>query len=250
MTKIALVTGASRGLGKNMALALADQGRDVVITYLGNKDMAGQTVAEIEAKGRKAAALRLDVSQAETYDAFFESLRATLRQMNAGDIDYLVNNAGVGIHASFAETTVEQFDQMVNVDLKSSFFLTQGAMSLLADGGAVVSVSTGPAWFTMPGYDAYAAMKGGVEVLTRYQAKALGPRGIRENTVAPGAIETDFGSGAVRDNSDINALVAGVTTLGRAGVPDDIGTVVAFLCSDAARWVTGVRLEASGGMFL
>jgi NAD(P)-dependent dehydrogenase (short-subunit alcohol dehydrogenase family) len=250
MTQIALVTGASRGLGKNMALALAEAGKDVIITYLGNADMATATVAQIEAKGQKAAALQLDVSKAETYPAFFKHLSKTLAGFGADKLDYLVNNAGIGIHAPFTDTTLEQFDQMVNIHLKSAFFMTQSALPLLNDGGGVVNISTGLARFTLPGYDAYAAMKGGVEVLTRYQAKSLGEKSIRVNAVAPGAIETDFGGGAVRDNADLNTFVASQTALGRAGVPDDIGGVVAFLCSDAGRWVNGQRIEASGGMFL
>lgn len=250
MNKIALITGASRGLGKNMALALADAGNDVIITYLGNADMAATTVADIEAKGQKAAALQLDVSKAETYPAFFEMLATTLASLGAEKLDYLVNNAGIGIHAPFAETTLAQFEHMVDVHLKSAFFITQSALPLLNDGGAIVNISTGLARFTLPGYDAYAAMKGGVEVLTRYQAKALGEKGIRVNVVAPGAIETDFGGGAVRDNVDLNNFVSSQTALGRAGVPDDIGGVVTFLCSDAGRWINGQRIEASGGMFL
>ena len=248
--KTALVTGGSRGLGKNMALALADQGINVLITYLGNKDMAQEVVAEIEAKGQKAAALQLDVSQVETYGAFFEKVQEVLSGVGVEKLDFLINNAGIGIHVPFAETTVEQFDQMVNIHLKSAFFLTQTALPLLNNGGGIINISSGLARFTLPGYDAYAVMKGGIEVLTRYQAKSLGERGIRVNVVAPGAIETDFGGGAVRDNVEINSFIASQTALGRAGVPDDIGGVVAFLCSDAGRWVNAQRLEASGGMFL
>lgn len=250
MTKTTLVTGASRGLGKNMALALADSGHNVVITYLGNREMADKVVAEITSKGVRSAALQLDVSLHESYEAFFEQLGNTLQNMGVDKLDFLVNNAGIGLHASFEDTTIQQFDQMVNIHLKAAFFMTQRALPILNDGGGVVNISTGLARFTLSGYDAYAAMKGGVEVLTRYQAKALGKRGIRVNVIAPGAIETDFGGGAVRDNSDINAFIASQTALGRAGVPEDIGGVVAFICSDAGRWVNGQRLEASGGMFL
>lgn len=248
--KTALVTGGSRGLGKNMALALADQGLDVLITYLNNKDMAQEIVAEIKAKGQKATALQLDVSQALTYDKFFERVQEVLSGFGTKKLDFLVNNAGIGIQVPYTETTVEQFDQMVNIHLKSAFFVTQAALPLLNDGGGVVNISTGLARFTLPGYEAYAVMKGGVEVLTRYQAKSLGARGIRVNVVAPGAIETDFGGGAVRDNNEINSFIASQTALGRAGVPDDIGGVVAFLCSDEGFWINGQRLEVSGGMFL
>lgn len=247
---VALVTGASRGLGRDMALALAAAGSDVVLSYLGNRDKAEAVVAEIEAKGRKAAALQLDVTDSTSYDAFVATLGAVLGGLGHAQLDYLVNNAGVGIHAAFAETSEAQFDQMVATHLKPAFLLTQKLLPLIRDGGGVVNISTGLARFSLPGYAAYAAMKGGVEVLTRYQAKELGARGIRVNVVAPGAIETDFGGGAVRDNAQINAFIAAQTALGRAGHPDDIGSVAAFLCSPAAKWVNGQRIEVSGGMFL
>lgn len=248
---IALVTGGSRGLGRDMALALAESGHDVVLTWLGNRAKAEAVVAEIVAKGRRAAALQLDVTDAAGYADFEARLRACLAtEFSAETLQCLVNNAGVGVHAPFVETTEAQFDQMVATHLKPAFLLTQRLLGLIAEGGAVVNISTGLARFSLPGYAAYAAMKGGVEVLTRYQAKELGPRGIRVNVVAPGAIETDFGGGAVRDNAQINAFIAGQTALGRAGLPDDLGAVVAFLCSPAAKWVTGQRIEVSGGMFL
>lgn len=238
---LALVTGGSRGLGRDMALALAENGTDVVLTYLGSRDRAEAVVAEIRAKGRKAAALQLDVTESASYDAFVVALRTALADLGADRLDYLVNNAGVGLHAPFAETTEAQFDQMVATHLKPAFLLTQKILPLIRDGGGVVNISTGLARFALPGYAAYAAMKGGIEVLTRYQARELGHRGIRVNAVAPGAIETDFGGGMVRDNADVNAFVASVTALGRAGQPGDIGPVVAFLCSDAAGWVNGQR---------
>jgi len=247
---IALVTGGSRGLGRDMALALAQAGTDVVLTYLGNRDKAEAVVAEIKAKGRKAAALQLNVTDSASYDGFFATLGAALDGLGADRLDYLVNNAGVGIHAAFGETTEAQFEQMVATHLKPAFLFTQRALPLLRDGGGVVNVSSGLTRFSLPGYAAYAAVKGGIEVLTRYQAKELGARGIRVNVVAPGAIETDFGGGAVRDNAEINAFIAAQTALGRAGRPDDLGGVVAFLCSEAAKWVTGQRIEVSGGMFL
>lgn len=247
---IALVTGASRGLGRDMALTLADAGTDVILTYLGNREKAEAVVAEIEATGRKAAALQFDVTDSAGYDGFVSALRTRLAEFGADRLDHLVNNAGVGVHAPIAETTEAQFDQMVATHLKPAFLLTQKMLPLLRDGGAVVNISTGLARFSLPGYGVYAAMKGGVEVLTRYQARELGARGIRVNVVAPGAIETDFGGGAVRDNADVNAFISAQTALGRAGRPDDIGSVVAFLCSDAAKWVNGQRIEVSGGMFL
>lgn len=251
MNSIALITGGSRGLGRNMALNLAQRGKDIIITYLRNEEKAAEVVAEIEGIGQKAVALQLDVSKISTFDTFIETLKHTLQgTFGASQFHHLINNAGVGIHAAFSETTEEQFDTLMNIHLKSAFFLTQKALPILADHGSILNISTGLARFTLPGYDAYAAMKGGVETLTKYQAKTLGARGIRVNVLAPGAIETDFGGGAVRDNTEINKFIASQTALGRAGLPDDIGSVVAFLCSEDAKWINGQRIEASGGMFL
>lgn len=245
---IALITGASRGLGKSMALHVADRGSDVVVTYHSKEDEAKEVVAQIEKKGRKAAALRLDVGDSRSFGAFAETLKAKLGAVwQREQLDFLVNNAGVGVHASFAETTEEQFDHLVNIHLKGTFFLTQKLLPLIADGGRIVNVSTGLARFAFPGYAAYASMKGGIEVLSRYMAKELGPRKIAVNVVAPGAIETDFGGGAVRDNADLNKLIAGMTALGRVGVPDDIGPMVATLLSEDNRWINAQRIEVSGG---
>lgn len=250
-TKIALVTGGSRGLGKNMALSLAKKGLNVILTYNSKKDEADETVAAIEALGQKAAALQLNVGEVNSFDAFIEEVKGTLQSTFGTDkFDYLVNNAGVGVHASFAETTDEQFDMLVNIHFKGAFFLTQKALPVLNDGGGIVNISTGLARFSTPGYAAYASMKGAIETLTKYQAKELGARGIRANVVAPGAIETDFGGGVVRDNAEVNKGIASITALGRVGQPDDIGSVVAFLCTDDAKWVNAQRIEASGGMFL
>jgi len=249
--KIALVTGGSRGLGKNIAIAIAKKGLDVILTYNSKKEEAEAVVAKIEALGQKAAALQLNVADANGFDAFFAEVTETLSSTFGTDkIDYLVNNAGVGVHAAFADTKVEDFDNLVNIQLKGPFFISQKALPLLVDGGGIINISTGLARFATPGYAAYASMKGGIEVLTRYQAKELGARGIRVNVVAPGAIETDFGGGVVRDNAALNAGIASQTALGRVGLPDDIGGVVAFLCTDDARWLTAQRIEASGGMFL
>lgn len=248
---IALVTGGSRGLGRNMALSLAQKGISVILTYHSKKEEAAAVVNEIEQLGVKAAALALDVSDSKSFDAFFESVAAILHTtFQTNRFNYLINNAGIGIHAAFTATTEEQFDTLMNIQLKGPFFFTQKALLLMADGGGIVNISTGLARFSLPGYAAYATMKGGIETLTRYQAKELGARGIRSNVVAPGAIETDFGGGAVRDNADLNKFVASQTALGRVGKPDDIGSVVAFLCTDDAKWVNAQRLEASGGMFL
>lgn len=250
-SKIVLVTGGSRGLGKNMALAIAKKGLDVVITYNSQKDEADGVVAEIEALGQKAAALQLNVADAGTFDGFFNQVSKTLTATFGTDkFDFLVNNAGIGIYAPFSETKEADFDTLVNIQFKGPFFLTQKALPLLNDGGGIVNISSGLARFASPGYAAYASMKGGMETLTKYQAKELGARGIKVNIVAPGAIETDFGGGMVRDNAQVNAHLASQTALGRVGLPDDIGGVVAFLCTEDARWITAQRIEVSGGMFL
>jgi NAD(P)-dependent dehydrogenase (short-subunit alcohol dehydrogenase family) len=250
-SRIALVTGASRGLGRNTALKLAEQGVDVIVTYKGSEKEAQAVVGEIKALGRRAVALQLDVADSRSFGAFAERVKTALaRTWQRQRFDHLVNNAGIGVHASFAETTEEQFDLLANVHLKGTFFLTQKLLPLIEDGGRIVNISSGLARFSFPGYAAYAAMKGGIEVLTRYMAKELGPRGITVNTIAPGAIETDFGGGAVRDNAQLNAQIAGVTALGRAGLPDDVGGAVAALLSAGTGWITGQRIEVSGGMML
>ncbi|MBB6239376.1 NAD(P)-dependent dehydrogenase (short-subunit alcohol dehydrogenase family) [Pedobacter sp. AK013] len=249
--KIALVTGGSRGLGKNAALKIAAKGIGVIVTYQSKKEEAEDTVNEIKQFGVQAAALQLNVADTKTFDAFFVEVKTILKSVfDAEKFDFLINNAGIGIHASFAETTEEQFDTLVNIQFKGAFFLTQKALSLLNDGGGIINISTGLARFALPGYAAYASMKGAMETLTRYQAKELGSRGIKANIVAPGAIETDFGGGVVRDNEQVNAGIASNTALGRVGLPDDIGGVVAFLCTEDARWINAQRIEASGGMFL
>lgn len=250
-TKIALVTGGSRGLGRNTALALARKGIGVVITYHSQKEQADDTVREIEAIGGQAAALQLDAGLVSSFDAFVSSLRDKLREKWDRDaFDFLVNNAGYGVNEPFASTTEEQFDGLMNVHFKGVYFLTQKLLPVIADNGAIVNVSTGLARFSFEGYSAYAAMKGAVEVLTRYWAKELGKRGIRVNAVAPGAIATDFGGGTVRDNPDLNAHIASVIALGRVGQADDIGGVVASLCMPEMGWVNAQRIEASGGMML
>ena len=250
-TPIALVTGGSRGLGKSSALHLADAGVDVILTYRTGAKDAADVVAQIEAKGRKAVALPLDVADTKSFGAFAERVNIELgRVWKCDRFDYLVNNAGTGVHAAFAETTEAQFDELMNIHLKGPFFLTQKLLGLIADGGRILNVSTGLARFTMPGYSAYASMKGAIEVLTRYQAKELGGRKISVNVLAPGAIETDFGGGVVRDNPQVNAMIASTTALGRVGLPDDIGGAVAALLAPGVHWVTGQRIEASGGTLL
>lgn len=249
--RITLITGGSRGLGRNAALAVAARGGDVIVTWRSRRDEADTVVAEAEKLGARAVALQLDVGDSASFPRFAEAVREALRKhWQRERFDHLVNNAGMGVHASFADTTEAQFDELVNVHLKGPFFLTQALLPLLNDGGRIVNISSGLARFALPGYAAYAAMKGAMEVLTRYQAKELGARGIAANIVAPGAIETDFGGGRVRDNAELNAFVASQTALGRVGVPDDIGPVIASLLSEDNRWVNAQRIEASGGMFL
>ncbi len=249
--KIALITGASRGLGRNTAMNLAAKGVDVILTYQTRHDEAQAAVAEIAAQGRKAVALQLDAGKVAGFEAFAVQVRQALHESwDRDSFDYLVNNAGSGHNAPFAETSEAAFDQLMNVHLKGVYFLTQTLLPLLADGGRIVNLSSGLARYALPGMSAYAAMKGGVEVLTRYLAKELGPRGIAVNTVAPGAIETDFGGGAVRDNPAYNRSVAQATALGRAGLPDDIGPMIAALLSQDNRWINGQRIEVAGGAYL
>jgi NAD(P)-dependent dehydrogenase (short-subunit alcohol dehydrogenase family) len=249
--KIVLITGGSRGLGKNMAIAAARKGLDVVITYHTNKTEADKTLALIEEAGQKAAALQLDTGKIPGFELFSTALKRTLGDKFGADrFDFLVNNAGIGIHVPFTDTSEEQFDELFNIHYKGVYFLTQKMLPLMNDGGGIVNISSGLARFATPGYSAYGSMKGAIETLTRYQAKELGARGIKANAIAPGAIETDFGGGHVRDNAQMNKFVADVTALGRAGLPDDIGGVVAFLCTPDAGWINGQRIEVSGGMFV
>lgn len=249
--KISLITGGSRGLGRNTALAIARQGGAVVITYQRGKVEAEQVLAEIKAIGGTAIALPLDCGNVGSFAAFAEQLRAALRTTwNRDTFDHLINNAGHGDYAAFAQTTEAQFDGLVNVHFKGVFFLTQTLLPLLADGGRIVNLSSGLTRISLPGYSAYAAMKGAIEVLTRYLAKELGARGIAVNTVAPGAIETDFGGGVVRDTPELNKHIASMTALGRVGVPDDIGPMIASLVREENRWVNAQRIEVSGGQGL
>jgi NAD(P)-dependent dehydrogenase (short-subunit alcohol dehydrogenase family) len=248
MTKISFVTGASRGLGRNTALHIARRGGDVIISYQSRAAEAQAVVAEIQAMGRKAAAFQLDTSTVSAFSPFAERLRAELRKTwQRETLDHLINNAGHGEYALIGQTTEAQFDSLVNVHFKGVYFLTQTLLPLIADGGRIVNLSSGLTRVSYPGYAAYAAVKGAVEVLSVYMAKELGVRGITVNTVAPGAIATDFGGGAVRDNPDVNKIFADMTALGRAGLPDDIGPMIASLLSDDNRWVNAQRIEVSGG---
>jgi NAD(P)-dependent dehydrogenase (short-subunit alcohol dehydrogenase family) len=250
MSKIALITGASRGIGHAAALALAAKGVTVIGTYVSNKAAAEKTATEITAAGGKSVMLPLDTGAVATFAGFAEALKSVLKDLGAEHFDFLVNNAGFGLHKPFAETTEAEFDGLMNVHFKGVYFLTQTLLPLIADGGRILNLSSGLARFAMPGASAYGAMKAGVEALTRYLAKELGSRGIRVNTVAPGAIATDFNGGAVRDNKQTSNFVASVTALGRPGEPEEIGGVIAALLDDQTGWINGQRIEASGGMYL
>jgi NAD(P)-dependent dehydrogenase (short-subunit alcohol dehydrogenase family) len=249
--KIALVTGGSRGLGKSTVLNLANKGVDSIFTYLSRGDDATRVVADVEKLGGKAVALQLDAGNVSNFGDFSERVKKTLHShWQVNSFDFLVNNAGIGVNELFTETTEAQFDLLMNLHFKGVFFLTQTLLPLINDGGRVVNVSSGLVRFSLPGHSAYAAMKGAIEVLTRYLANELGQRRIVVNSVAPGAIETDFGGGAVRDNEQLNKMIASQTALGRVGLPDDIGGMIASLLSDENRWINGQRIEVSGGIFL
>jgi len=248
--RIAIITGGSRGLGRNTAINLIQREIDVIFTYRANKEEAEGLVREAETKGRKAAGFQLDTGDVSKFDSFVAEVRKTLQSWGMERFDFLVNNAGNSLHADFAKTTEAQFDEIFNVHVKGVYFLTQKLLPLMKDGGRIVNVSSGLARVSLPGSSAYGAAKGAVEVLTRYLARELGPRGITVNVVAPGAIQTDFSGGMVRDNPEINKRVAEMTALGRAGVADDIGPMIASLLSDENRWVNGQRIEVSGGMLL
>jgi NAD(P)-dependent dehydrogenase (short-subunit alcohol dehydrogenase family) len=249
--KIVLLTGGSRGLGKDAALQLAKKGFDVIITFQNNKADAENVVQEIASLGRKAAALPLDLGNVGSFDSFITNLKETLaKNFGKTKIDALVNNAGTGYYASIEETTEEGFDEMSTTHLKAPFFLTQKVLPLLNEGASIVNTSSGLARFSHPNWAAYAIMKAGIDSLTRYQALEFGPKKIRVNSIAPGAIATDFGGGAVRDNKEINDTLAAATALGRVGLPDDIGSVIVFLCSDDSKWINAQRIEVSGGVHI
>ena len=248
--KVAIVTGGSRGLGRNTVLSLARRGVDSIFTYRTNQAEAAQVTALAAQAGRKAIALPLDTGDTARFDAFVAQVRKVLAELGVERFDYLVNNAGTSHHAPIAETTEEDLDSLYRVHFKGVFFLTQKLLPLLNDGGRIVNISSGLTRFAFPGSAPYASMKGAVEVLTRYLAKELGPRGIAVNTVAPGAVETDFSGGMVRDNPEINRRVAEMTALGRPGLPDDIGPMIASLLMEDHRWVNAQRIEVSGGMVI
>jgi len=249
--KIALVTGGSRGLGKDMALRLAERGIDVILTYNSQLQDAQGVVAQIQQAGQKAATLQLNTGDIKSFGSFTTQLQTSLQQtFGATHFDYLVNNAGVGGYAPIADVTEDLFDEMLNIHFKGVYFLTQKMLPLMNDGGGIVNVSSGLTRISVLGSSAYAAMKGAIEIFTRYLAKELGTRGIKANTIAPGAILTDFGGGHLRNSEELQQFISNVTALGRPGVAEDVGAVVAFLCTEDARWVNGQRIEVSGGMAL
>ena len=250
--KIALITGGSRGLGRDMAINLAKKGLHVILTYNSNEQAAKAVVEEITGMGQKAVALQLDVSAHEKYvDFFSKELHPILQEhFQTSKFDYLINNAGTGLSVPFTATSISQFDDLYNIHIKAGYFFTQQALGYLNDGGGIVNISSGLTRFAIPGSSAYAMMKGALEILTKYLAKELGERQIRANIIAPGAIETDFNGGFVRENKQANDHIAAATALGRVGLPTDIGAVVAFLCTDEAFWINAQRIEVSGGQSL
>ncbi len=249
--KIALITGGSRGLGKNSAIRLAEKGIDVIITYNTKIDDANAVVSEIESMGRKAVALKLDVGNISSFGDFIAQVSQTLKdKWQTEKFDFLINNAGFGATIPFTEATEEDFDKLLNVHFKGVYFLTQKILAIINDQGSIINLSSGTTRFSNPGYSIYASMKGAIEVFTKYLAKELGARGINVNVLAPGAIETDFNNAAIRNNPQLKNMIAANTALGRTGVANDIGGIIAFLCSDEAKWITGQRIEATGGVFM
>lgn len=248
-TKIALVTGGSRGLGKDMALAIARKGMDVILTYLSNHADALQTVKEIEQMGQKAIALHLDMKDFDSLDDFVADVKVALAsKWDAGSFDFLINNAGMGATVPFMQVTEELFTDFLNVHFKGIYFLTQKLVPVINPGGRIINISTGTTRFSNPGYSVYASMKGAIEVFTRYLAKELGSKGISANVVAPGPVETDFNNALIRNNPQVQERLASLSPLGRVGKADDIGGVVAFLCTEDAKWINGQRIEVSGGI--
>ncbi len=247
--KIALLTGGSRGIGRSAVLALAKKGIDIVFTYNSNKQAANEVIKEVQALGQKCTAFQLDTSTTKMFSNFIQQLTAYLNTEYGNDkIDFLINNAGTGLYTNIVDTTEQQVDEIFNIHFKGVFFLTQQLLPIINNGGGIINISSGLTRRTQPGSSVYAAIKGAIEHFSRYLALEIGARKIRVNVVAPGAVETDFGGGRTRDNKEINAQIAGITAFGRAGLPEDIGGIIAFLCTDDAAWITAQRIEASGGL--
>ncbi|OYU79904.1 MAG: short-chain dehydrogenase [Flavobacterium sp. BFFFF1] len=248
---IALVTGGSRGLGRDMVINLARNGNNIIFTYHSNKVEADKVVAEVLAMGQKAIAYPLDMGSTKGFDGFVAQVSQHLQEHEGSPhFDFLINNAGAGVYGSVAETTEDAFDSMMNIHLKGVYFLTQKLLPLIKDGGRIVNISSGLTRVTFPNVSAYAIMKGAIETYTKCLAKELGSRNITVNVVAPGAIATDFGGGSNKSDANKRNAIASITALGRVGEPEDIGGVVAFLCTPAAGWMNGQRLELSGGMMV
>jgi NAD(P)-dependent dehydrogenase (short-subunit alcohol dehydrogenase family) len=247
--KIAIVTGGSRGIGRNTVISLAERGVDSILTYNARRDAAEEVVAAVHEAGARAIALQLDTGDLRAFDGFVENVRNALAQLGAERFDYLVNNAGNNHHnMPFEKATEEELDSIYNVHFKGVFFLTQKLLPLINDGGRIVNLSTARTRVASPGGAVYASMKGAVEVLTRSMALELGPRKIAVNTVAPGAVATDFSGGVVRDNPEVNKRIAEMTALGRVGLPEDLGPMIASLLSADNRWINAQRIEVSGAV--
>ncbi|CAE6944847.1 SDR family NAD(P)-dependent oxidoreductase [Vibrio sp. B1FLJ16] len=251
MNKVALITGGSRGLGRSAALKLANRNVDIILTYHNNEQAALEVVEKIKQTGQKVAAIKSDIRDVSSFDHLVKMVSSVLtKQFGRETFDYLLNNAGTGLQATIEETSTDYFNDMMNTHVKGPFFFTQKCLPLIEHGGHIVNVSSGLTRFSFPGSAAYTMAKGAVEVMTRYMAKEFAPKGIRVNTLAPGAIATDFRGGAVRDDEQVQAMIASFTALGRVGEPEDIGNAVAAIFSDGFDWITGQRIEASGGMIL
>jgi NAD(P)-dependent dehydrogenase (short-subunit alcohol dehydrogenase family) len=249
--KIAVVTGASRGLGRDMAISLAAKGNDIVLTYSTSEQEAKAVAEEIRAMGRKAAVIQLDMSKMSSIDPFISSLTASLTEISGqAKFDYLINNAGIGATIPIGEVTEEIFDKFMNIHFKGVYFLTQKCLPMINDHGSVIFISSGSVRFSVPGYSVYSSMKAAIENFTKFVAKEYGARGIRSNVIAPGPIETDFNNGMIRNNPQTKTFLSSMSPLGRVGAADDIGSVVAFICSDEAKWINGQRIEVSGGINL
>ncbi len=251
ISKIALITGGSRGLGKNMALRVAENGHHVVITYVSQKEAAEEVVKEIEQMGKQGAAIQFDANKISSIKDFVKNFEETIQEKwKINKFDFLINNAGIGANISFEKATEEDFDRFMNIHFKSVYFLTQQLLPFINNNGRIINVSSGTTKYTVPGYSIYASMKGAIETFTRYLAKDLGTKGITVNVVAPGPVETDFNNGGNRDIPERKKILASRIALGRVGLAKDIGGVVAFLCSEDGGWINGQRIEISGGMNL
>ncbi|MDX6840542.1 SDR family NAD(P)-dependent oxidoreductase [Hafnia paralvei] len=248
--KVAVITGGSRGLGRSTVINLAKRGVHSIFTFNSGEQEAKEVTQAATEAGAKAIAIHLDTANIAGFDAFATQVKNALAELNTDKFNYLVNNAGISNHTPFMQVTEEELDLQFQVNFKGVFFLTQKLLPLLRDGGQIVNISSGVTRFVNPNSVAYATVKGAIEVFTRYMAHDLGPRNISVNTVAPGAIQTDFSGGVVRDNPEINQLVSNMTALGRPGLPDDIGKMLASFLSDDNHWVNAQRIEVSGGMRL